>query len=83
MGEVILVLKILPESPEALESLKAELQKLKPERLEEEPIGFGLSALKFTKVIPDAGGEQEKMENAVRAVKGVGDVEVVMASRAL
>lgn len=83
MGEVILVLKILPESPEALEPLKAELQKLKPERLEEEPIGFGLSALKFTKVIPDAGGEQEKMENAVRAVPGVGDVEVVMASRAL
>jgi len=83
MGEVILVLRILPKSPDALSSVKAELEKLKPERLEEEPIGFGVSALKFTKIIPDAGGEQEKIENAIKAIQGVGDVEVIMASRAL
>ena len=83
MGEVILVLKVMPKSPDVLESLKEELQKLEPNRLEEEPIGFGVSALKFTKVVPDEGGAQEKLEESIRAIEGVGDVEVVMASRAL
>ena len=83
MGEVIVVYKILPESPEKLEQVKKGLQKLNPKRLEEEPIGFGLSAIKFTTMIPDAGGYQDELEEKIRSVKGVGEIECLRASRSM
>lgn len=83
MGEVILVLRVLPESPEAVQGVKKALKALKPQRLEEEAIAFGMVALKFTIMIPDAGGEQDKMENRVGSIPGVSSVEVVQASRSM
>ena len=83
MGDVILVLKILPTGPDKLEHVKSELQKLEPKRLEEEPIGFGLSAIRFTAMIPDAGGEQDKLEERIRSIDGVSELEVLQASRSM
>lgn len=83
MGEVIIVLKIMPGDPAKLEQIKEGLEKLNPKRIEEEPIGFGVSAIKFTTIIPDAGGEQDKLEEEVRKIDGVGEIEVLQASRSL
>jgi len=83
MGEVIIVLKVLPDDPASFAKVKKELEKLKPKRLEEEPIAFGLKALKFTTIIPDEGGKQDELEEKVRSIKGVGDVEVTHVSRCL
>ena len=83
MGDVIIVLKVLPNDPGKLESVKKGLEALKPQRLEEEPIGFGLSALKFTTMIPDEGGKQDELEEKIRAIDGVGEIEVLHASRSM
>jgi elongation factor 1-beta len=83
MGDVIIVYKILPASPDKFDQVKAGLEKLKPQRLEEEPIGFGLSALKFTAIIPDAGGHQDELEEKIRSIDGVGEIEVLRASRSM
>jgi len=83
MGDVIIVLKILPSEPSKFGELKKDLEKLKPKRLEEEPIGFGLSALKFTTIIPDAGGKQDELEEKIRKIKSVGEFEVIRASRCM
>jgi len=83
MGEVILVFRILPDGIESIPKVRLALEKLKPERLEEEPIAFGLIAFKFTKIIPDAGGYMEKLENQLESIKGVNAVENTIASRAL
>ena len=83
MGEVILVLRVLPDSPENVGKVREVLQALKPQRLEEEPIAFGMLAFKFTILIPDAGGEQDRMENRVNSIPGVGSSEVIQASRAM
>ena len=83
MGDVILVLKILPSGPDKLEHVRQELQKLKPMRLEEEPIGFGLSAIKLTSMIPDEGGSQDELEEKIRSIDGVSEIEVLQASRSL
>ncbi|MBN2330642.1 MAG: elongation factor 1-beta [Candidatus Aenigmarchaeota archaeon] len=83
MGDVILVLKILPSGPDKLPHVKLELQKLKPMRLEEEPIGFGLSAIRLTAMIPDAGGKQDELEEKIRSIDGVSELEVIQASRSL
>ncbi len=83
MGEVILVFKILPKSPEGFEKIKKQLENLNPQRIEEEPIAFGLKAIKLTVIVPDAEGEQDKIENKIRQIDGVGEVEVLRASRSL
>jgi elongation factor 1-beta len=83
MGEVIVVYKVMPKDPGVLASMKEGLRKLGPERLEEEPIGFGITAVRFTKIIPDSGGEQDRLEERLGAVRGVESFELVTYSRAM
>jgi len=83
MGEVIVVYRILPDCPENFEKVKKACQALHPNRLEEEPIAFGLKALKFTKIIPDGPGVMDKLENEINSIKGLGSAENIMTTRAL
>lgn len=83
MGQVICVFKIMPKSLEYFDNLKAELEKLNPAKLEEEPIAFGLKALKFTAVIEDASGTLEKLEKQLESIEGAETVELLTASRSL
>ncbi len=82
-GQKYIEFDILPQEPAKLAQVRKALAKLKPQRLEEEPIGFGLSALIFTTLIPDAGGVQDELEDKIRAIEGVGEFEVLRASRSL
>jgi elongation factor 1-beta len=83
MGEVIVVFRILPKDPKEFENIKSEINALKPERLEEDPIGFGLSALKATFVIPDASGVLDELEDKLNKIEGVNEVETLTVSRGL
>ena len=83
MGEVIVVFRIMPDGIESFEHVKQQCEALKPDRLEEEPIAFGLKALKFTKIIPDSGGFMDKLENEINAIKGLGSAENVFTTRAM
>jgi elongation factor 1-beta len=83
MGEVICVYKIMPESPESFGKVRKALEAMKPERLEEEPVAFGLKAIIFTKIIPDQPGSLEELENKLNALSGVGSVENIRTSRAM
>ncbi len=83
MGDVIVVLRVMPKSLAGFDTIKRDLELLHPKRLEEEPIAFGLKALRFTTIIPDAEGEIDRLEERIRKIKGVRDVQTVMVSRAL
>ena len=83
MGEVIVVFRILPDSVENFESVKRQCEVLKPERLEEEPIAYGLKALKFTKIIPDGPGVMDKLEEQINSIKNLGSAENVFTTRAM
>lgn len=83
MGDVIVVLRIMPNGPENVEQIKADAKRLKPQRLEEEPIAFGIKAIKFTTIIPDAEGELDRLENKLRSIKNVHNIEVLIVSRSL
>ena len=83
MGEVIVVYKIMPDGPDSFDSIKATLEKMEPNRLEEEPVAFGLKALIFTKIIPDGEGVLEDLENELNEIPGVGSVENTKCSRAM
>jgi len=85
MAEVIVGLKVMPKTVEVdLDKLEKEIDEaIKPERMRREPIAFGLVALLVTKIIPDAGGELEKVENKIKSIPDVGEVEVTGLTRSL
>lgn len=85
MAEVIVTFKIMPTSSDTnLDKLEAEIkEKVKSDRIEREAIAFGLVALNVTKIIPDEGGELEKVENSIKGIEGVNNVEVTGLTKTL
>ncbi|MCU0631250.1 MAG: elongation factor 1-beta [Methanoregulaceae archaeon] len=80
MGDVALILRVMPESPEVdLEALKSEIKRILPrvQQIVEEPIGFGLKALKLVVVVSDQGGETDAVEGKISGLKGVERAEIV------
>lgn len=80
MGTVAVIARVMPESPDVdLEKLKTALKKKLPgiRDIREEPIGFGLKALKLAAVVNDAGGETDAIERSLAEVAGVERAEIV------
>ncbi len=80
MGSVAVIARVMPESPDVdLEKLKAALKQKLPgiQDIKEEPIGFGLIALKLAAVIKDAGGETDAIEQSLSEVAGVERAEII------
>jgi len=87
MAEVLVTLKVMPadaglNTDELIEKIKG-LDVGKLHGVEKEPIAFGLVALKPTFVTEDAEGVMDKIEDAIRELEGVGEVEVLMVNRLL
>jgi elongation factor 1-beta len=80
MGTVAVIVRVMPESPEVnLEQLKIELKKKLPgiQDIQEEPIGFGLRAIKLAAIVNDAGGETDAIESSLGGIAGVERAEIV------
>jgi elongation factor 1-beta len=80
MGSVAVILRVMPESPEIdIEKLKKALKQKLPsiQEMKEEPIGFGLKALKILAVVNDAGGETDAIEKSLNEVAGVERAEII------
>jgi len=80
MGCVAVILRVMPESPEInIEDLKKALKVKLPgiQEIKEEPIGFGLKALKVLAVVNDAGGETDAIEKSLNQVPGVERAEII------
>ncbi|MDR2623704.1 MAG: elongation factor 1-beta [Methanobrevibacter sp.] len=82
MGDVVATVKVMPEDPEIdLESLKEKIKSSIPEGVElhnikEEPVAFGLVALKVMFVIVDEEGGTEVVEEKFKEIDGISSVEV-------
>ncbi len=80
MGNVALILRVMPESPEVdLDILKKDIKNILPgvADIKEEPIGFGLKALKLAVVVSDQGGESDAVEQKLNGIKGVERAEII------
>ncbi|MBP1928573.1 elongation factor 1-beta [Methanolinea mesophila] len=80
MGTVALIARVMPESPEIdLVALTAEIRKQVPglQDVKEEPIGFGLKALKIAVIADDAAGVSDEVEAKLNAIKGVERAEII------
>ncbi len=75
--------KIMPaDSDSDLSKIESAVKsKVNVKKVEREPIAFGLVALKVTVFMMDAEGESDRVEQEIRSIDGVGEVEVVEMSR--
>ena len=81
MGDVVIIVKVMPESPDVdLETVKTQIKEKYPgtKDMQIEPIGFGLSSLKVAIVIPDGeAGAADEAEAILAAFDGVQSAEIV------
>lgn len=91
MAQVIVTLKIMPESPEVdLDDInKQVIQKITEfsgeteTRSSQEPIAFGLKALKVIFVSEESKGSVDALEEMIKGIEGVQSVEVTDVRRAI
>ncbi|MCW4015031.1 MAG: elongation factor 1-beta [Candidatus Bathyarchaeota archaeon] len=87
MGKIIIVYKIFPtESTIDLEVLKEKITKQLSDiasikRFAEEPIAFGLCALKVNMVLEEKEGIADETEKRMAAIEGVGQIQTLGLTR--
>jgi elongation factor 1-beta len=88
MARLVARIKILPAEAETdLDGVVESLKKSVPEGMEikahaKEPIAFGLHAIVGDFMLDDAEGQMDKLEEAIKGIMGVGEIEVMNISRA-
>lgn len=91
MAQVIVTLRIMPESPETdlakiEEEASKEITAFAGEtdiKTETEPVAFGLNAVKITFIMDEAKGSTDALEETVKKIEGVNSVEAVDVRRAV
>lgn len=85
MAEVIVTFKVMPIGVDVdLDALEVKIKELvKADRIKREPIAFGIVALNVIKIIPDAGGEVDAIEQKLRNLEEVSQVEVTDLTKTL
>jgi len=87
MGKVLMILRIMPSSVDIKpEQLKEDVEKALPEgcRLVNArpfPIAFGIVALDTYIEVPEKEGISEKVQNMIKNVESVSEVQVMTVTR--
>ena len=88
MAKIVASIKIFPEDIIiGKDELKEAVGRALPEgislyRIDEEPIAFGLVALIAHLILPETSGDElDKVEEILRKVKGVSQVETILVRR--
>ncbi|MEK6916541.1 MAG: elongation factor 1-beta [Nanoarchaeota archaeon] len=91
MARVVVTFNIMPESPDVdLKAVEVKaLKKIKSfadtddYKISQEPVAFGLKALKIMFVMEEDKGSTDDLEADIETIKGVNSVEVTDVRRAI
>lgn len=87
MSKLVARIKMLPSESDAdIDSIPNILKETLPEGFKllahkKEPIAFGLYSLLADFTLDDSEGQMELLEESIRKVEGVGEIEVINVSR--
>ncbi len=75
-------IKIYVEDPAAMEAVKKSVEQIaKVQNFSEEEVGFGIKVLKATLLLRDEEGGMDKIEEQIKNIENVSQVEVESVSR--
>lgn len=87
MARLVARIRIMPADAESnLDAVVNSMKSSMPEGMEMkghaiEPIAFGLKAVVGDFVLEDAEGQMDKLEDSIKNIEGVGEIEVMNISR--
>lgn len=75
-------IKIYVDDPKAMPGVKAGIEKVaKVQKFWEEDVGFGIKVLKANLLLADSEGGMEKIEEKIRSLEHVSELEVEAVTR--
>ncbi len=87
MARLVARIRVMPAGEESnLDNVVDSIKRKLPEGMEMkghaiEPIAFGLKAIVGDFLLDDAEGQMDKLEESIKNIEGVGEIEVMNISR--